>query len=78
MGESADQAMMCCASGESRRNADSTAGFAVTALPAPEPIASKVAAAVIPILRATAAVIESFHPQTAGLPRHVLLSVFLI
>jgi hypothetical protein len=78
MGESGDQAMMCCASGESRRNADSTAGFATVALPAPEPIASKVAAAVIPKLRATAAVIDSLDPQTADLPRHVLLSVFLI
>ena len=77
IGKSADQAKMCCASSESGQNADSAGAPALAALPAPEPIALKIASALIPQLRA-ASVIDSHDPLTAGSDRYVLLSVFLI
>lgn len=76
VGKAADEAKMCCAAGESRQNADSSAPLPV-ALPPVEPIALKIAAALAPQLRA-ASVIDSHDPVTDDSARHVLLSVFLI
>ena len=77
VGKSADEAKMCCASSEGRRNADSAGALTLVALPAPEPIALKIASALAPQLRA-AFVIDSHDPLTADSERYVLLSVFLI
>jgi len=75
--KSADEATMCCASSEGRQNADSPGAFAVVALPAPDPIVSRIASALAPQPRA-ASVIDSHDPLTADSERYVLLSVFLI
>ena len=77
IGKAADEAKMCCASSEGRRNADAPGTLALVALPAPEPIALKIASALAPQLRA-AFVIDAHDPQTADSERYVLLSVFLI
>lgn len=77
IGKTADEAKMCCASSEGRRNADAPGALALIALPAPEPIALKIASALAPQLRA-AFVIDSHDPLTADSERYVLLSVFLI
>lgn len=77
VGKSADEATMCCASSESRQNAESPAVLAIVALPAPEPIALRIASALASQLPA-ASVIDSHDPQTADSDRYVLLSVFLI
>ena len=76
-GKSADEAKMCCASSEGRQNAESQAGVAMVALPAPEPVALRIASALAPQVR-TASVIDAHDPQTADSERYVLLSVFLI
>ena len=78
IGKTAGEATMCCASSEGRRNADASGALlAFVALPAPEPIALKIASALAPQLRA-AFVIDSHDPLTADSERYVLLSVFLI
>jgi hypothetical protein len=77
IGKAVDEAKMCCASSEGRRNADAPGALALVALPAPEPIALKIAAALAPQVHA-AFVIDSHDPLTADSERYVLLSVFLI
>jgi len=77
IGKAVDEAKMCCASSEGRRNADAPSVLALVALPAPEPIALKIASALAPQLSA-AFVIDSHDPLTADSERYVLLSVFLI
>ena len=76
-GKSAEEAKMCCASSEGRQNADSSGALALVALPAPEPIALKIATTLAPQLRA-ASVIDSHDPLIADSNRYVLLSIFLI
>ena len=77
IGKAADEAKMCCASSEGRRNADAPGALALVALPPVEPIALKIAAALAPQLRA-ASVIDSHDLVTDDSARYVLLSVFLI
>ena len=76
-GKAADEAKMCCASSEGRQNGDAPGSMAAVALPAPEPVALRVASALAPQLRA-AFVIDSHDPLTADSERYILLSVFLI
>ena len=76
MGESADQATMCCALSEGRQNADPSAS-AIPVFPALEPITFEFASVLATDLRA-AVVIESHDPLTADSERHVFLPVFLI
>ena len=78
IGKSSQEAMTCCASAEGRQNTDLSAATAAAALPAPEPVALKLASDVISEIGATSAVIESHEPLVPDLERHVLLSVFLI
>ena len=77
VGKSSDEAKMCCASSEGRQNSDSPGALAVVALPAPEPIALKIASA-LATEQSAASVIDSHDPLTADSERYVLLSVFLI
>jgi hypothetical protein len=77
IGRAADEAKVCCASSEDRRNADAPGALSLVALPAHEPVALKIASALAPQLRA-ALVIDSHDPLTADTERYVLLSVFLI
>jgi len=67
----------CCASGESSQNAESVATQLIAALPALEPIALKIVAA-ISTASASAHDLDSHAPLTSDSERHVLLSVFLI
>lgn len=75
--QSQDAADRCCATGEGRRNAESSPGAVIAVLPAPAPVPLDGTAAV-PLPRYAAWTFDNYQLFGSGSDRHILLSVFLI